>query len=188
MTPAEFEHISRMVRHMNAQEFKLRFPNASAAAIAANSFPPSSPVQANKTRPAKPQEARRGRMNKTESEYALILEAMRHKGEILRWEFEGITLRWGDMKYTPDFVVFPNQLQGADIKPFIALIEVKGAHIWDRDIVRFKGARAYWPEFAFEMHQKTKDGWKRLLWVRQTSPSRSASGGVDGLWAESLAD
>jgi hypothetical protein len=36
------------------------------------------------------------------------------------------------------------------------LIEVKGGHIWDRDIVRFKGARAYWPEFAFEMHQKTR--------------------------------
>jgi hypothetical protein len=102
-------------------------------------------------------------MNKTENEYSLILEAMKRKGEILRYEFEGITLRWADMRYTPDFMVFDDGVITKDdtVAWKIKLIEVKGGHIWDRDIVRFKGARAYWPEFAFEMHQKTKNGWVR---------------------------
>jgi hypothetical protein len=116
------------------------------------------------------------RMNKTEREFSFILEAMKRRGEILRYEFEGITLRWADMKYTPDFVVFSNVMQMLKqmevIKPGeyttvewsgLKLIEVKGAHIWDRDIVRFKGARAYWPEFAFEMHQKKEGQWKRIF-------------------------
>jgi len=98
----------------------------------------------------------------------MILEAQLRKGEILRYVFEGITLRWADMRYTPDFLVFEyaeqwiGEQSGRINKPCeIKLIEVKGAHIWDRDIVRYKGARAYWPEFAFEMHQKTKQRWKR---------------------------
>jgi len=59
------------------------------------------------------------------------------------------------MRYTPDFVVFrPSQK--------ILFIEVKGAHIWDRDLVRFKGARAYWPEFDFELHQKRDGVFQRI--------------------------
>jgi len=115
--------------------------------------------------------AKRGVMNKTESEFSFILEGQKKAGEILRYEFEGITLRWADMRYTPDFVVFKsktievelNSVQSTciEVAPEIILIEVKGGYIWDRDIVRFKGARAYWPEFTFEMHQKTKNGWIR---------------------------
>lgn len=106
-------------------------------------------------------------MNKTEAEFALTLEAQKRAGEILRYEFEGITLRWSDMRYCPDFVVVSEgKLPAEDEEAFYTflkfkLIEVKGGHIWDRDIVRFKGARAYWPEFAFEMFQKTKNGWNR---------------------------
>lgn len=108
-------------------------------------------------RGANPAKPRRSRMNKTESEFAQRLEIMKRAGEILRYEYEGITLRWADMRYTPDFLVIDLTIYAR-----IKLIEVKGGHIWDRDIVRFKGARAFWPEFAFEMHQKTKKGWKRL--------------------------
>jgi hypothetical protein len=117
----------------------------------------------------------RGAMNKTERDFALILESMKRRAEILRYEYEGITLRWADMRYTPDFVVFTNVMQMLRqmevIKPDqfttvewsgIKLIEVKGAHVWDRDIVRFKGARAFWPEFQFEMHQKVHGEWRRL--------------------------
>src|SRR6266705_1444596 len=68
---------------------------------------------------------KRHQMNKTEAEFALILEAMKRKGEILRYEYEGITLRWADMRYTPDFIVF-NGL----VDPMIKLIEIKGGHIW----------------------------------------------------------
>jgi hypothetical protein len=119
-----------------------------------------------KTNPRPSWVRHRGTMNATESEFALYLEALKRSGEILRYEFEGMTLRWADMRYTPDFVVFEPITTEFKWKPGVwpvkvKLIEVKGAHIWSRDLVRFKGARAYWPEFQFEMHQKTKSGWKR---------------------------
>lgn len=108
--------------------------------------------------------------SKTESEYAQILESMKSRGEILRWEYQGMTLRWFDMKYTPDFVVFdhPRAERTNAPNPWISngikMIEVKGPHIHYRQqaVARFKGARGFWPEFAFEMHQRTKDGWKRI--------------------------
>lgn len=117
------------------------------------------------------------RMNKTETEYSLILEAMKRRGEILRWEFEGMTLSWGadpktkkPMRYTPDFVVFQLMLgppiteqKGCKwVEPHINFIEVKGAHIRSRDLVRFKGCRSDWPEFQFEMHQKKGGQWTRI--------------------------
>ena len=34
------------------------------------------------------------------------LGSPKRKGEILRYEYEGITLRFSGVKYTPDFVVF----------------------------------------------------------------------------------
>jgi hypothetical protein len=131
------------------------FPNASQSTISGNPdfFKPEALLKL------------RGRhkMNDTEADFALILEAQKRNGKILRYEFEGITLRWADMRYTPDFVVFGDffSIELNDFRRTLKLIEVKGAHIWSRDIVRFKGARAFWPEFAFEMWQKSKQGWSR---------------------------
>jgi len=136
------------------------FPNASASTLAVNThLQPKNSAQVNVER----KKGKRGAMNKTESEFSMMLEAKKRAGEILRYEYEGITLRWADMRYTPDFVVFSDEwgTPNGMIIPVIKLIEVKGGHIWDRDIVRFKGARAYWPEFQFELHQRTKAGWKR---------------------------
>jgi len=135
------------------------FPNASQSTLEAN--PQLSLTKAIKAKPGATSARHRRIMNKTEAEFAVYLEALKRKGEILRYEFEGITLRWADMRYTPDFVVFKPLTEYDRVSTETVLIEVKGAHIWDRDIVRFKGARACWPEFAFEMHQKMKDGWKR---------------------------
>jgi hypothetical protein len=136
------------------------FPKASKSFLDANPQPDGQPEAKNDaTAILTP---RRGRMNKTEGAFAMRLEAMRSKGEIMRWEFEGITLRWAGMRYTPDFVVF---IRNRDYYVFIQdikLIEIKGAHIWDRDLVRFKGAAAYWPEFEFEMWQKKSGEWKRI--------------------------
>jgi hypothetical protein len=119
-------------------------------------------------------------MNKTESEFALILEAQKRAGKILRYEFEGITLRWQGIRYTPDFVIFSLRWQGIRYTPEfvifdpslttegwtwrqpIRLIEIKGAWTggkFERAVERFRHARTYWPEFQFEMHQKTKQGW-----------------------------
>lgn len=45
----------------------------------------------------------------------------------------------------------------------VTMIEVKGAHIYERDLVRFKGARADWPEFSFEMWQWARGEWSKIL-------------------------
>ncbi len=80
------------------------------------------------------------------------------------------------MRYTPDFVVFYEWYAKEDWIPsrtIIKLIEVKGPHIHYRQqaIARFKGCRAHWPEFQFEMWQKVKitdctpvkSSWKQIL-------------------------
>ncbi len=70
------------------------------------------------------------------------------------------------MVYTPDFVVFGmpvlNTETGGDVPSQLKFIEVKGAHIWAKDLVRFKGCRAEWPMFEFEMHQKKGGQWQRI--------------------------
>lgn len=111
---------------------------------------------------------RRGQatMNKTEREYALILEAMKRRGEILRYEYEGITLRWQGIKYTPDFIVFYDRRTSPEWTVGIKLIEIKGAFTkgkFERAVERFRHARTYWPEFQFECWQKKKTGWEQIL-------------------------
>ncbi len=106
---------------------------------------------------------KRGRMNRVEQEYAMILEAQKRAGEILRYEFEGITLRFAGVKYTPDFVVIS---ANSVLSHALRYIEVKGPWIKgnrERAIERYRHAKTYWPEFTFEMHQKTKAGWKQII-------------------------
>ncbi len=93
-------------------------------------------------------------MNKTEAEFALMLEAQKRAGEIHRYEFEGITLRFANVKYTPDFVVFLNPASDWKGIPTTKFIEVKGPFIKgnrERAVERFRHAKTYWPEFTFEM-------------------------------------
>ena len=54
---------------------------------------------------------RPSRMNKGEARYAQHLELLRLAGEIVRWDFEDVTLRLADKtRYTPDFMVLlPNR-------------------------------------------------------------------------------
>jgi hypothetical protein len=101
------------------------------------------------------------KMNKTEAEFGRILEAMKLRGEILFYCYEGIRLKWGDcMFYKPDFLL--TKWDGASQRT--VLVEVKGAHIWDRDLVRFRGCRAEWRHvFDFELWQKKGGQWERLL-------------------------
>jgi hypothetical protein len=105
-------------------------------------------------------------MNQTEREFSFILEAQKTKGEIVRWVFEGVTLKWGGgMRYKPDFFVLvaSGVKVGVQRIGHFRCVEVKGAKIWPNDITRFKGARAEWPEIEFEMHQKLEGAWNRLL-------------------------
>lgn len=114
------------------------------------------------------------RQNATEAEYGLILEAMKRRGEIIDYRPFGIKLEWGadpesgkPMVYSPDFLVFDDFSQyEADDQPrsaAIRLIEVKGGYIHPQDWIRFKGCRSAWPMFRFELHQKTSEGWRKLL-------------------------
>ncbi len=107
-------------------------------------------------------------MNKTEAEFAMILEDRRRCGEILRYEFEGITLRFAGVKYTPDFVVFVRSIPSLNYAPSIEIkfIEVKGPFIKgnrERAVERFRHAKTYWPEFTFEMWQKKDGSWNQII-------------------------
>lgn len=110
--------------------------------------------------------ARPRQMTRPEKEYALLLQAQKQNGEIVRYEFEGIRLKWGidpetglAMYYKPDFYVILPTTEHWQNK----VIEVKGPWISERDMVRFKGCRAWWPQILFEMHQRDKDGrWTRI--------------------------
>lgn len=125
------------------------------------------------------------RQNQTEREYGLILEAMKRRGEIIEYRYEGVKLAWGadpvskkQMYYTPDFFVVRRQCtlqyagldteavsQNTPVRYLIeaVLIEVKNSYIRPQDWIRFKGCRAEWPMFIFELHQKANGEWRRLL-------------------------
>lgn len=144
------------------KDLKTLFPKASADFIAANPH-----LTANLAPPVAPSTAntpRRGVMNRSEREFSFILEAQKRKGDILRWEFEGITLRWNGIKFTPDFVVFPSALA---VSGQIKFVEIKGPFCkgkFERAIERFRHARTYYGDrFIFELHQRTRDGWRQLI-------------------------
>ncbi len=95
--------------------------------------------------------------NKTETAFLALLEARRKRGEFTRVDREGITLRWPDgMTYTPDAVCW-NEV-GAPL-----LIETKGAFIRRSGLEKFRAARAQWSWFSFELWQRVKGEWKKLL-------------------------
>ena len=139
--------------------------NPTLAALNPHLFPaPTANAAGSPARPDEPQAApsrpgkRRKEMNKTEALYAKILEVKQSKGEIESFHYEGITLRWGSLdniQYTPDFAVF---IDGKLKK----LIETKGAHIWPKDIQKFKAARNQWPQFEFELWQYKDRQWTQL--------------------------
>jgi hypothetical protein len=144
-------------RRLSREELGRMFPRASKTFFQANVdpvlLPPAPPVNGKVEVQVKPPRA----MNGTERSFADILEARWRKGEIIAWVYEGLRLKWGDsMHYKPDFVVL------AEDKP-ITLIEVKGAHIWPRDLVRFKGCAAEWKQwFHFQIWQRVKGVWTQL--------------------------
>jgi len=143
------------------------FPRASEACLLLNAATLSRPGDKNAISAAA-RGKKRGFMNKTEAEFALRLEGMKRQGEIQRWEYEGITLRWAGIRYTPDFYVLEKLVVGAPQVKFIQVkfIEVKSAFIkgkFERAVERFRHARTYWPEFQFEMWQRKGGQWKRLF-------------------------
>jgi hypothetical protein len=120
--------------------------------------------------------------NQTEAEMGQIQEARRRRGEIVSAEFEAITLRWGDMEYTPDWFVIESQLplsvvlnsdkatlnqmdrvfegRGGTLVE-IVYIEVKGGWKWEDSIIKFKAFRKAMPWARFEFWEKIDGRWNQ---------------------------
>lgn len=88
--------------------------------------------------------------NKTEAAYMALLEARKRAGEILWYQFEGITLKLADdTRYTPDFFVL--MADGS-----LECHETKG--FWRDDArVKIKVAASMFP-FRFVAAKKAKGG------------------------------
>jgi len=81
-------------------------------------------------------------MNRTEHKYAQLLDLAIHDGLIDWWVFEGITFILAERcVYTPDFFVFRAGV--------IEVHEVKGPHVWEDSLIKFKCASAINPEITF---------------------------------------
>lgn len=95
-----------------------------------------------------------GEMNKTEERYAAILQARKLAGELVEWHFEAMTFKLaGDLRYTPDFVVF--EFGG------MTCIDVKGSGPIDaKSIVKIKAAaeRFFWFTWQQAIEQTKKNG------------------------------
>lgn len=100
-----------------------------------------------------------GTMNKTEAEYAQLLDARKYAGEVAWWKFEGLRLRLGDgCGYTPDFSVM---LQDG----MMECHEVKGAKAIFRDDAKVKvkvAAQMYPFRFivVYPIPKKKGGGWE----------------------------
>ena len=97
-------------------------------------------------------------MNKTEAEYAGMLEARKERGDISWYAFEAITLKLADnTRYTPDFMVML-----AD--GVLEIHETKGGFIREDGWLKLKIAAGLFP-FRFFLCQKQakKDGGGRLI-------------------------
>lgn len=158
---------SREFQRLNPHLYKPTEP-ASAAPISAN-LPPLSPKLTQDSGNGAKLGKRRKQMNRTETEFSHRLQVMLKSGEIVDWEYESTTLRWGEIdpiSYTPDFTVTSHTiLAGEDSYPFtkIIFIEVKGAHIWAKDIQKFKAARNQFTRFEFQLFQKKHQEWNQVL-------------------------
>jgi hypothetical protein len=151
---------------MTETEFRRMFPKASTSTLERNPQLSSSQPQQNDSSaiigPAKA--IRRGVMNASEREFAFILEAQKRAGDILRWEFEPITLRFASVSYTPDFCVWPPAIA---VSGQLKFLEIKGPWTkgkFERAVERFRHAKTYYGDvFLFELHQRTRHGWRQIL-------------------------
>lgn len=99
----------------------------------------------------------RGEPNQTERRFAIdVLDPMLGQGEILRYEYEAITFHiHGVAKYTPDYVTW---LPEGGLWVF----EVKGAHIHEKDRIRWKAHSKARPWIRWTMVQWQDQQWKTL--------------------------
>lgn len=105
--------------------------------------------------PATP--GRRKVMNKTESRFAMLLEAEKRNGAVLQYEYEAVTLKLGhDLRYTPDFFVVRREGYG---EPEVQFIEVKGTFMRDDARAKLYAAATQFPHFRFTLARYEKGSW-----------------------------
>ena len=93
-----------------------------------------------------------GRMNKTEAEYAAMLDLRKRAGEIAWYAFEPFKIRLADRTfYDIDFGVMLSDGR-------LEVHEVKGGFITDDGRVKLKVAAEHFPA-QFFLCQKTKGQW-----------------------------
>lgn len=138
-------------------------------------------------RPRRAAAHRTGEMNGTEARYAARLGELMVAGDVLAFDFERHTLRLDTpdagraCRYTPDFRV----LHAAG--PW-SWDEIKGAHVRDDALVKFKWACEQFPLDWFRLWQWDGGAWSL---VRESSPKRretpAARGAPAGASREPLA-
>lgn len=153
-----------MPQQITPEQVATMFPHASKSTLAANAVAAVVPAvpQLPTSNCNLPTSARKRTMNKTESAFAAILEARKARGEIISYQYEGVTLRWSDgARYTPDFICV--QPIADSTRHEIVFYETKGGHLFPGAKRRFKEARDNHPWAQFEMWQKKSGTWTRLL-------------------------
>lgn len=101
----------------------------------------------------------RGRMNKTESRYADILDRRQQSGIVLEWRYEAMTFRLttpvGGKKaltYTPDFMVLKHD-------GTMEFVEVKGGFATNESLNRLKVASEMFPWFCWVLAEYVGGEW-----------------------------
>jgi len=110
-------------------------------------------------------------VNKTEEQYAWMLEVEKREGLILSYGFEAITIRLTEphpgvtrVSYTPDFFIV---LQDGTVR----IDEVKGPFIREDSDLKFKMAAERFPYFQWRMIQRTKrEGFKVIRHIERIKP------------------
>lgn len=102
----------------------------------------------------KPKATTGEKMNKTEAEWARMLEARRLAGEVAYYAFEPIKVRLADATfYTPDFLVV---LASGEME----LHEVKGAFVMDDARLKFKVVAEHFPARLVWAQKKKGGAWE----------------------------
>lgn len=119
--------------------------------------------------PDSPKGRKRGKkrreMNATEREFLAYLR--REYPDADEIDYEKHTIRWGEgaslLSYTPDFVV---RYTNREVHKWNRLLffEVKGAHAWKQDIVKFKAAVTHFDYLEFQLWEKDGAGrWHNTI-------------------------
>jgi len=121
---------------------------------------------------AKKKERKKKEPSKTEAEFGRHLGWLIIQGRVTAFWYEPfrLTLTEPDpqtgrpMVYIPDFMVVfePGGYRHGDPRP--RLLEIKGAHIWEDSIIKFRAAYTlFGAAFRFSMLQKKQGAWETVL-------------------------